>query len=113
MRVESWNLKKTGTRKHSPRRRSQTTRSSINGRFIGQNFARVVGQRSIRATANRFFAGVGSAREAEGDVRDLLGENIDGAIDPDGLLVGVAQEGTGEVGRILPEEELIGCRRIW
>jgi hypothetical protein len=50
-----------------------------------------------RAGGDEVFASAFAAREKEGNVGNLFGENVDGAIDPDDLLVGVAQQRAGIV----------------
>src|SRR5207249_11437464 len=51
------------------------------------------------------FAAAFASGEEEGDVGDLLGKDVDGAIDPDDLLVGVGEERGGEVIGVVAEEE--------
>ena len=48
-----------------------------------------------RAGGDEIFPAAFTAGEEERDVGDLLGDDIDGAIHPDDLLVGVRKTGTG------------------
>jgi hypothetical protein len=50
-----------------------------------------------RAGSEQVFAATFAGGEEEGDVGNLLGQDIDGAIDPDDLLVGIVK-GDGGVG---------------
>ena len=44
------------------------------------------------------FATALAAREEKGDIGDLLGEDVDGAVNPDDLFVGAGEDGPGRVG---------------
>ena len=50
-----------------------------------------------RAGGDEGFAAAFPAGEQERDIGDLFGEDVDRAIDPDDLLIGVGKRGTGVV----------------
>ena len=51
-----------------------------------------------RAAGDEGLAASPASGEEEGDVGDLFGQGVDGAIDPDDLLIGVGQQGTRALG---------------
>src|ERR1041384_3217023 len=55
------------------------------------------------AGGDEVFATAGAAGKEEGDIGDLLGEDVDGAINPDGLFVGVEEDGAGGIGVVAAE----------
>src|SRR6266478_5430323 len=50
-----------------------------------------------RTGGNEGFAATITGGEKEWDVGDLLGQDVDGPINPDDLLIGVGQDGAGAV----------------
>ena len=50
------------------------------------------------AARNQVFSSTFPGRKEKGNVGNLFGQNVDGAIDPDNLLVSVGKDGGGIVG---------------
>ena len=50
-----------------------------------------------RAGGNQGFTATVAGREEERNVRDLLGQDVDGAVNPDDLLVSIRQRGTSGI----------------
>ena len=57
-----------------------------------------------RAGGDEGFAAALTAGEDEGDAGDLLGDGVDGAIDPDDLLVGAGEAGLDDSADVVAAE---------
>jgi len=66
-----------------------------------------------RAGGNEVFAAAFTGGKEEGDIGDLLGDGIHGAVNPDDLLVGVGEESAGAGNGVAGEEGVdVGRKRF-